>query len=137
MTERYELKTLDALDGVGGDPIAPHWKEYEWPKAPGLDAKHLEDGSAAYRLAKDKDWWALDDLAKVVCGESKVGVGHDWYVLPPAELMKVLAAMRMIGADRFIEFVMPPRYREIQKKQDSSISNQIREARQLSQQAEN
>lgn len=133
------LTSIDRLDGLGAgeDPVEPRWVEHEWPFN-GLRRVLLGHGErkAAYRLDSGgykPGWWELNDLIAVICGHeySLVG-GTTWHVLDAVDLIKVMAAFRMLGADDRLEICLPPSYREITVAHPQNIDEQIKAAVQLS-----
>lgn len=140
MNSKYELRSIEEIDGLSGPPrVEPQWEQYEWPEAEGLDRDRLETGRfrAACRLDRNKQgagWWALGDLMTVICGHNLSFVpGTGWYLVRPVDLIKVITAFRMIGAESRLEVCLPPDYRRLLKIHARNSDELIRAAVALSQ----
>lgn len=138
----YELRSIEEIDGLSGPPrTEPQWEQYDWPEAEGLDRDHLETGrfGAACRLDRNQQgqgWWALGDLIAVICGHHLSFVpGTGWYLVRPADLIKVMTAFRMIGADSRLEVCLPPEYVKLVKLHARNSDELVRAAAALSREA--
>lgn len=141
MTLSYELRTLDQLDGrrPGSSPVAPRWKNHEWPNATGLEKGKLGDDRhvAAFRIdgnQKDDGWSALDDLAAVISGFGRKDAAVGWNTIKAADLVKVMTAFRALGAEDRLEVCLPPEYQAVVDKYPAEADEQVRKAVELAEQ---
>lgn len=141
MSLSNSLRTLDELDGLRAPaPITPRWKTHEWPNASGIAKDRLGEDvhQAAYRIngsGKNDDWSALDDLASVISGFDRKDASGGWNTLLAANLVKIMTAFRVLGADDQLEVCLSPEYQAIVDAGADRADDQVRNSVRLSKQA--